>query len=162
MSKQIAAVTAKNFSNKLAAFVKAASSQRDTLQDLIRFGAEHYSKHEDSVYLSKALSASVAVRSMATKTLQGYIQDHTNLVWSAPKDGTPAFRKIAKSDHQCDLETFNSTVWYLHSDDGQAKPDWKAESYAGRVAAKLAKEGLPAAEFIKLLEAAAKAQAAKA
>jgi hypothetical protein len=154
-------VTSKNFSTKLAAFVKAASTQRDTLQELVRFGAEHYSKHEDSVFLTKALTASVGVRSMATKTLQAYIQEHTNLSWTAPKDSTPAFRKAAKSVHRCDMDAFNSTVWYLHSDEGQAVADWKAESYASRVAAKLAKEGLPASAFIKLLEVAAKAQASK-
>lgn len=154
-------VSAKNFSTKLAAFVKAASTQRDTLQELVVFGLEHYSKHEDSVYLTKALAASVSVRSMATRTLQAYIQDLTNLVWSAPKDGEPAFRKVKGSEHKCELERAQQTKWYLHSDDGQAKPDWKAETYAQRVAAKLAKEGLPASEFIKLLNAAAKAQASK-
>lgn len=165
MSKTTHNVTAKNFNTKLASVIKSATTQRDTIQALVVFAAEHYSGTDkngdriaDAVYFTKLLKETVAVRSLATKTLQAYIEAHTNLSWTAPKDGEPAFRKVAKSEFKCDMDAIASTVWYLHDNASQAKPYFKAADYAKRVLAKLEKEGLPAAEFIKLLQTQAKAK----
>lgn len=162
-TKPAGPITAKNFAAKFGGFLKTANTQRDQLQAFVVFAVEHYASVDkngdpvaDSCYLTKILKDSVAVRSFATGTLQAYIQAHTNLVWTSPKDGEPAFRKVAKSELKADLDTIRSTVWYLHNEEGQAKPVFQAESYAKRVAAKLKKEGLSLAEFTALLEGAQK------
>ena len=171
MTTATAAITEKNFSSKLAGLIKAAKSQRDTLQSLVIFACEEYAtkadKHgdivADSSKLTRILTETVAVRSFATGTLKDYIEAHTNLKWTAKKDEKPAFRKVKGSEHFVDLDALRSTVWYLHNSDGQAKPTFDGGKYAARVAAKLVAEGVDLAEFKKMLDAAEKeARAAKA
>lgn len=165
-----APITAKNFNGKLASFIKATASQRDALQALVVFACEEYATKTDangdlcadSSKLTRILTETVAVRSLATSTLQAYIEAHTNLKWTASKkDNTARFTKVKGSALHCDLEALRSTVWYLHNSEGQAKPTFEAASYASRVAAKLVKEGVTLADFQKMLEAAEKEARAK-
>lgn len=165
------ATTAKNFNGKWANFLKTAKSQRDQLQAFVQFAAEEYATKtdkngdlvQDSGRLTRILLDSVAVRSFATGTLKEYIEAHTNLKWTAKKGEDARFTKVKGSEFKCDLEAFASTVWYLHNSEGQAKPTFKAEDYAKRVAQKLVVEGLSADDFMQLVKAAEKeARAAKA
>lgn len=157
-------VTSKNFATKLAAVVKSATTQRDTIQTLVVFALEHYSSVDkngdvvaDSVFLTKLLRDTVAVRSLATGTLKAYIEEHTNLKWTkGAKDAEPAFRKVKGSDFKCDLAAVAGSPWYMHDKQDQAKPVFDSEAYAKRVAKKLADEGVSLEDFAELLKAAKK------
>lgn len=115
------AFTAKNFSVNMAAIVRSAKTQRDNIQSAIAFSLHHYGEHADTMYLSKVLLSCVGVKSLATKTMQNFIQAHANVVWSKGKDGSPCFKKC--KDEQVKVEVITS-LWYDFDDNGQDAPEY--------------------------------------
>lgn len=115
------AMESKVFSAKLGAFVRSTSTQRDNLQDLILAGIELYMDSGNTVYLTKVMNACIGVRSLPTKVIKAYIQDHANVSWSKAKDGQLVFKKIGKEVEV----TWPVVVWYDPAQEkkDQAKPD---------------------------------------
>jgi len=89
-------ITTKNFKQRLAAIVKSAKSQRDKVQEIIVFGIQHYKDHGNSSYLTMVLNECVGVKSMPTKTIKGFIQEHANLKYVKNDAGDLVFKKDGK------------------------------------------------------------------
>lgn len=115
------AFTAKSYSTNMAAIVRSAKSQRDNIQSAIAFSLSHYEEHGDTMYLSKTLTACVGVKSLATKTMQNFIQAHANVVWAKGKDGSPVFKKVKGEGVEVQIIT---TLWYNFDNSGQAAPEY--------------------------------------
>ncbi len=92
----MAIISAKNFSTKLASTLRAAKTQRANIQALIVFGLEHFvgEGEGDTGYLSRTLNGCVGVKSIPTRTIQKYIEEHANVKYSKAKDGTNVFKKV--------------------------------------------------------------------
>lgn len=83
----------KVFNRKLSAVVKSQKTQRDNVQELITAGLVHYENESDTTYLTLLVNACLGVRSLPTKTITAYIQEHANVAWGKLKDGSKGYKK---------------------------------------------------------------------
>lgn len=89
-------ITPKNFNDKLASWVKGASSMRQGCQDIIAFGMGMYVSHGDSGYLTRLYQSAVQVKGLNATRLSAYIKAHANVAMSKAPDGQWVFRKTGK------------------------------------------------------------------
>ena len=101
----------KAFGSKLAGFVSSSKNQRQTLQDLIEYGLESYKGHADTSALSKVVNALVGVRTIPSKTIKEYIQDHANVRLVKVKDSS---LYVFKKDGKEVKVTTPEVVWWEH------------------------------------------------
>jgi hypothetical protein len=115
-------ITLKNFNGKLAAVVKSAETMRANLQTILIFGLDHYANagNGDSGCLTRTMNACIGVKALPTRTMQKFIEAHSNVVWSKLKDGTHGFKKVKGEDHTA---TVPAIAWWNFDNSGQAKVD---------------------------------------
>lgn len=112
----------KGFTAKLAGFTASSKHQRAALQELLVYGLEKYKDHTDTSALSKVVNTLVGVRTIPSKTVKEYIQDHANVVLKKnTKDGTFVFKKNGETA----VVTMPEAVWWEHesNDKNTAKVD---------------------------------------
>lgn len=118
-------VTAKAFNDKLGAFVRSQTTQRDNLQVLIVAGLEQYQLSGNTIYLTKTLEKCIGVRSLPTASIKEYIKVHANVTWAKSKDGkTNVFKKIGGKGVEREV-TLPTVAWYNH--ETKAKDEAKAD-----------------------------------
>lgn len=78
--------TQKQFQAKVNGLTKSLSNARDKCQELIELGFEHYEKEQDAVFLTVLVNGLVGVRTLPTKAITKYIQDHANVQWVVGKN----------------------------------------------------------------------------
>lgn len=89
-------VNAKNFTAKLTAWTKTASSMRQGAQDIIVFGLEVYGSNGDTGYLTRLYQTAVATTGVNATRMKKYIVAHANLNMHKATDGQWVFRKVGK------------------------------------------------------------------
>ena len=111
----------KGFTAKLTGFTASSKHQRAALQDLLVYGLEKYKDHTDTSALSKVINTLVGVRTIPSKTVKEYIQDHANVVLKKTKDGSFVFKKHGETA----VVTMPEAVWWEHesNDKNTAKVD---------------------------------------
>lgn len=111
----------KGFNTKLAGFTASSKHQRAALQELLVYGLEKYKDHTDTSALSKVINTLVGVRTIPSKTVKEYIQDHANVVLKKNKDGSFVFKKHGETAVVKEPEF----VWWEHqsNDKNTAKVD---------------------------------------
>jgi hypothetical protein len=117
----IMSITKANFNTKLAGTMRSASSVRDNLQELLSYAIGHYGFTGDSVFLTNALKSCIGNRALPTKTMQKYIEKHTDLKFKQRKDGSTGFVKRVKGVPR--VAIVPKMKWYEGTSEHQAKPD---------------------------------------
>lgn len=117
-------ITAQNFKQKLSAFKRASSTQRDNLQNLLMFAIQHaHDNNDEFTALNQVIQATVEVRSFRTETIKDYVKSLvTNIVYTKLGDGTYGFKKVKKGQGTCEYSA-PECPWYNFNTKGEAKPD---------------------------------------
>lgn len=89
--------TDKEFTKVVGQFKEGQGKANERLQALIEYGMGKYAANGDASNLSKALTIAIDVKSLPTKAIKEYIQDHANVQWKKTTDGTMKFSKVSKS-----------------------------------------------------------------
>lgn len=89
------AVTTKNFSSKLSAWKRSATSMRGNAQEILDFGFTAYVEHGDAGYLSRMYTAASEIRGINAGRMFRYIVAHANVRWNEEKS---SFAKSSKKD----------------------------------------------------------------
>lgn len=114
-------INVNNFASTMATIIRSSRSQRESLQGVIGFAANHYKETGDSVYLTRMMRACVGVKSLPTQTMKNYITGHTNLTYTKAKDGSMVFKKVKKGEEPR-VDAFVGK-WYEYEAGHQAKKD---------------------------------------
>jgi len=103
-------ITTKTFAGKLSAYAKSTITQRDNLQDLIKFGLDHYKIDGDATYLTRVIQQCIELKAVPAVTVKDYIKAHANVVYGELKDKTIGFKKVSK---KAPIETkYCKVTWY--------------------------------------------------
>lgn len=116
----IMSITKSNFTTKLAETMSSAATVRDSLQELLNYAIGHYGFTGDSVFLTNALKSCIGNRALPTKTMQKYIEKHTDLKFKQRKDGSNGFVKRVKGVPR--VAIVPKMKWYEVTKEHQAKP----------------------------------------
>lgn len=118
-------VTAKAFNDKLGAFIRSQTTQRDNLQVLFVAGLEQYQLSGNTIYLTKTLEKCIGVRSLPTASIKEYIKAHANVTWAKSKDGkSNVFKKVGGKGVERKV-TLPTVAWYNH--ETKAKDEAKTD-----------------------------------
>lgn len=116
--------TDKEFAKVAGQFKEGQGKANERLQALIEYGLSKYAANGDASNLSKALTIAIDVKSLPTKAIKEYIQDHANVSWKKTTDGTMKFMKASKAA-PVEVKDVTNPFWdSSRVKKVQAKPDF--------------------------------------
>ena len=122
-------ITNQNFDTNLKAFIAGGVTLRTQAQALISFGFTQYKDHGDTGKLSRVINACNAIKTIPSKAVKEYIQDHANIkLVKHAKTGQYVFRKVVKGEAPQVKEI--TMTWYEWKSNkaNEAKPDFDLTS----------------------------------
>lgn len=105
-------ITTSNFTAKLSAWTKSATSMRQAAQDIIDFGLSVYAECGDTGYLSRLYQAAQQIRGINATKMRDYIKSRANVVTAQTADKSWVFKKAKAGT--APIVTESLEVWWEH------------------------------------------------